>query len=266
MNFDTFKTLIWDYYKSHKRIFPWRQTTEPYHIFISEIMLQQTQVSRILRKYEPFLETFPNFQSLAKSPLSEVLKEWSGIGYNRRALYLKTSAEMVVENHNGILSHDPLQLQKLPGIGYATACAIVTYSFNIPTVFIETNIRRIFIHHFFQDREAIADKDIYPLVEQTVDKQKSREWYWALMDYGTYLAKAIPNLNKKSKHYAVQSKFEGSNRQLRGKILRLLGENKSLFKERLYKLLDNDARCAKIIEALSAEGFIVEKNNIFSIK
>lgn len=266
MNFDTFKTLIWEYYKSHKRIFPWRQTTEPYHIFMSEIMLQQTQVSRILRKYEPFLKTFPSFQSLAHASLGEVLKEWSGIGYNRRVLYLKTSAEMVVENYKGLLPSDPLQLQSLPGVGYATACAIVTYSFNIPTVFIETNIRRTFIHHFFQDREGISDKDIYPLVEQTVDKQNSRKWYWALMDYGTYLAKAIPNPNKKSKHYAVQSKFEGSNRQLRGKILRLLGENKFLSKERLYKLLDNDPRSAKIVKALSAEGFIVEKNNIFSIK
>ncbi len=266
MNFDRFKTLIWDYYKRYKRIFPWRETTKPYHIFISEVMLQQTQVGRILKKYEPFLKTFPSFQSLAQASLRMVLKEWSGIGYNRRALYLKTSAEMVVQDYNGILPSDPLELQKLPGIGSATACAIITYSFNIPTVFIETNIRRVFIHHFFQDREGISDRDIYPLVEQTVDKQNPREWYWALMDYGTHLAETVPNPNKKSKHYSIQSKFEGSNRQLRGKILRLLGENKAISKERLYEILKYDKRITEVLQSLFTEGFLIEKNDTFSIK
>lgn len=261
-----FQHSIWNYYRKNKRELPWRETKNPYKIFISEVMLQQTQVSRIVQKYEPFIRRFGDFSTLAKAPLAEVLSVWKGVGYNRRAIYLKAAAEMIVQKFQGALPRDPKILQTLPGIGPSTASATVVFSFNMPVVFVETNIRRVYIHHFLTDADGVSDREIYPIVELTMDKKNPRDWYWALMDYGTYLAKAIPNPNKKSKHYAVQSKFEGSNRQLRGKILRLLGENKFLSKERLYKLLDNDPRSAKIVKALSAEGFIVEKNNIFSIK
>lgn len=205
---------------------PWREDTSPYSIFISEVMLQQTQVSRVFRKYPEFLESFPSFSSLAEADLTDVLRAWQGMGYNRRGKYLRDGAKIIVEEHGGILPDNPVILDTLPGIGLATAGSISCFAYNKPTVFIETNIRRSVIFHFFKDQEAVHDSDILPIVQkclQKIEKTKSisyREWYWALMDYGTYLATYISNPNRQSRHYAIQSKFEGSDRQVRGRLLR----------------------------------------------
>ncbi len=147
---------------------------------------------------------------------------WQGLGYNRRAKYLQESAKKVVNEFGGTLPQDQKILATFPGIGAATAASICTFAFNAPVAFIETNIRRVFIHHFFNDAESVSDKDILPMVESTLDRENPREWYWALMDYGAHLAKTMPNPNRRSKHYTKQSKFEGSNRQIRGAIVRLL--------------------------------------------
>lgn len=235
MNKEKFQNIIYTYYRAHKRDFPWRQTTDPYAILVSEIMLQQTQTERVVPKYLAFLERFPNFESLAKAPLADVLKLWSGLGYNRRAKYLHETAKILNEKLRAscsdvLIRHyiSPEYLQTLPGIGKYTAGAITVFVRNIPLVFVETNIRRVFIHCFFSDTATVTDKEIIPVIEQTLDSHNPREWYYALMDYGSMLGKNRENPNRKSKHYTKQSKFEGSRRQLRGKLMRVALEKGSL--------------------------------------
>jgi A/G-specific adenine glycosylase len=217
-----FIQLVWDYYYQHKRPMSWRDNTHPYWVVVSEIMLQQTQVARVLEKFPVFIEQFPSFEVLAESSLGEVLQAWQGMGYNRRAKYLWQIAQKVIQEYDGILPDNPSLLVNFPGIGKATASSIVAFAYNKPTIFIETNIRRVYIHHFFSRLENIADNDLLPFIERTVSQDNPREWYYALMDYGTYLKTQIINPNRKSKHYTRQSVFEGSNRQIRSQIIKLL--------------------------------------------
>src|SRR5581483_6695200 len=170
-----------------------------------------------------------------KASLADVLSVWQGLGYNRRAMYLKQTAERITREFLGELPDDPKVLQTFPGFGYATACSTIVFSYNKPLPFIETNIRRVFIHHFFEDKTGIDDKEILPLVEKTLDKTNPRDWYYALMDYGTFLGKNVVNPNRKSKHYVKQSKFEGSLRQVRWRILKVLLKNKTLNQTELEK-------------------------------
>lgn len=267
-SFKIFKETIWEHYHKHKRALPWRNTRDPYHILVSEIMLQQTQVSRVLQKYPLFIAHFPTIRSLAKAPLKTVLIHWQGMGYNRRALHLKQIAETLMKDYNGNVPDDPSILRQLPGIGKATARSIVTFAFNIPTVFIETNIRRVFIHFFFPKDMNISDRQIAPLIEKTLDRNNPREWYFALMDYSTTLAKKIPNPNTKSKHYTKQSKFEGSNRQLRGMIVKELLKNSSLNAKQLIKNLGGhtNTRIEKNLQALVNEGIIKKQNDLYTIE
>jgi A/G-specific adenine glycosylase len=260
-----FQKVIWDYYKKYGRHdLPWRTTKDPYKILVSEYMLQQTQVARVIPKYEAFLKAFPTFQSLAKASVPDVLQLWQGLGYNRRALYLKKTAELVCEKYKGVLPKNPNILVEFPGIGPNTAAAICAYSFNMPVVFIETNIRRIFIHFFFQkSRKKISDADILKLVAETVDEIYPREWYWALMDYGTYLKTQVENPNRKSKHYTKQSKFKGSDREIRGKILRILLKNNSISKKKIVVELEEEkGRVERVLATLIKDSFIKEKKDI----
>ncbi|MEK7079017.1 MAG: A/G-specific adenine glycosylase, partial [Patescibacteria group bacterium] len=133
-----------------RRDFPWRNTTDPYHILVSEVMLQQTQVARVMVKFPIFIDQFSNFKELATASTKDILQVWQGMGYNRRALYLKKIAEIVITQYKGKLPDDPAILDTFPGIGEATAASIVAFAFNKPLVFIETNIRRVFIHLFFE--------------------------------------------------------------------------------------------------------------------
>lgn len=226
MHVDRFVTNVVNYFKAHGRSMPWRTDTKPYRIFVSEIMLQQTQVSRVMKKFPEFLNAFPDFEQLAKSSLLSVLRVWQGMGYNRRGKYLHEAAKIVMNKYGGVLPDNPIILDTLPGIGEATAGSIACFAFNKPTVFIETNIRRVFIYHFFTDQTDVSDKDILPLLQQCLDLVGKMddvsycEWYWALMDYGTYLVANTENPNKRSRHYVAQSKFEGSDRQIRGVLLK----------------------------------------------
>lgn len=265
MNDDLFIKTVWDYYNKNKRKMPWRDDTSPYSIFISEVMLQQTQVARVLVKYPLFISVFPNFKSLSHADTSLLLSTWQGMGYNRRALYLKSAAQTIMEKYKGILPEDPLLLDELPGIGYATACSIAAFAYNKPVSFIETNIRRVYIHHYFSDKENITDSDVLSHVERTVQKNNAREWYWALMDYGAYLATQVDNPNKKSRYYKKQTKFEGSIREVRGGVIKLLLK-KPLTKKELENVYKDDERLFTAIEQLEKEGFIVMKGKKYSIK
>jgi A/G-specific adenine glycosylase len=228
-------------------------------------MLQQTQTHRVEPKYLNFIKKFPTFRTLAKASTPEVLSAWQGLGYNRRALYLKKIAETVTRDYRGKLPSNPAYLGTLPGIGPNTAGSISAFAFNQPIVFIETNIRRVFIHFFFADKEGIHDRDIIPLVEETLDQKNSREWYFALMDYGVMLAKNIPNPNRRSRHYAVQSKFSGSDRQARGLILKILLAGPAGLAE-FKKQSGRDAlTLQKILAGLTKEGFIVKRGSAWRL-
>ena len=183
--------MILAHYRAHgRRDLPWRKTKDPYRILVSEFMLQQTQVARVAEKYEPFIERFPDFASLARAPLGDVIRAWSGLGYNRRALHLRETARIVVSRFDGRLPRGFDDLRALPGIGAATAAEIMNFAFNEPRAFIETNVRAVYIHHFFPGRKKVADAEILPLVERTLDAKNPRRWFYALMDYGVMLKKS----------------------------------------------------------------------------
>jgi A/G-specific adenine glycosylase len=292
---DRFIKTIWKYYRTNRRDFPWRNTQDPYRIIVSEIMLQQTQALRVVDKYLEFIKAFPNFEALHTADLHEVLKKWQGLGYNRRAIALKKIAEEMVRNYREKATGKdaekgrgrlrvPLTLEELdalPGIGKATAASISAFAFNIAHPFIETNIRRVFIHFFFQeDIVKISDDQILLLVEATLDRKNPREWYFALMDYGAMLKKTLVNPNRRSKHYVRQSTFIGSNREVRGAILRLVTEFHSKSglepvsnlkrarntpvriseKELIGQLPFDKNKITANIESLSVEGFFVRKD------
>lgn len=261
-----FQEIIIDFYRKNKRKLVWREKVTPYNVFISEIMLQQTQVARVEKKFPEFIKKFPDFKSLANTSIRNILAVWQGMGYNRRALYLKQAAEIITTKYRGKVPKNMELLNKLPGIGNATANSIVVFTYNIPLIFIETNIRRVFIHFFFSDKENIDDKDIMPLVERTLDRKNPREWYFALMDYGSYLPKITKNPNTKSKHYSKQSSFKGSNREIRGAIVKSILK-KPLTADMLVKLTDFEKeRLQSNLLKLKDEGLIMEKKGKYFIQ
>jgi A/G-specific adenine glycosylase len=263
-----FQEAVWAYYAQNKRgDLPWRLpgpdgSFDGYKILVSEIMLQQTQVPRVLPKFLDFTQKFPSFAALAAAPLGDVLTAWSGLGYNRRAKFLWQSAQVVANRHGGVLPKTREELVRLPGIGPNTAGALLAYAYNQPVVFIETNVRTVFIHHFFADKQGIDDRDILDLVAASLP-DNAREWYWALMDYGTYLKRTVGNLNKSSKHYTVQSKFAGSKRQLRGKVLRLLAAGGQTQAALLAAL--GDERAQAVLDGLVAEGMVERRNTGYKL-
>jgi A/G-specific adenine glycosylase len=229
-------------------------------------MLQQTQVERILAKYEQFIKLFPDFHSLASSPLRKVFTVWKGLGYNRRAIALKRIAQKVVEEFDGRLPSDPEVLKTFPGIGKATAGAISAFAYHQPVIFIETNIRRVFIHNFFSHRTNVKDTEILPLIEKTLDTSHPRKWYYALMDYGVMLKKEHENPNRRSAHYQRQTPFEGSNRQVRGMILKLLTRERKLSKHMISRTIGKQLQEVEpILNQLKREGFLKEQRKKLSI-
>lgn len=269
MQSDNFQQIVRDFYRKQGRHeLLWRQAEregsfDPYKILVSEIMLQQTQVGRVMPKYREFLTEFPDLKRLAAAPFGEVLAAWNGLGYNRRAKFLWQAAQVIVRDFGGKFPREVIELQKLPGVGANTAGAVAAYAFNQPVAFVETNIRTVFIHHFFRDEQDIPDKLILDLVEQTLDRDQPRIWFWSLMDYGSYLKQTIGNLNRASKGYAKQSKFEGSKRQLRGQIIRSLLE-RPLDKGELNARI-TDERLASVLEDLVRENLLAEADGVYAL-
>jgi A/G-specific adenine glycosylase len=257
----SFQDTIWKFYKENgRKHLPWRKTKDPYKILVSEIMLQQTQADRVIPKYISFLKRFPTVKSLAKSKNKDLLQEWQGLGYNRRALNLKRTAEII---HATTFPKTYEELLKLPGVGPATAGDIVAFAYNKPAVVIETNIRTVFIYHFFPTQDKVSDKELFLLVKETVDSKNPREWYYALMDYGAYLKKTFGNNIQKSVHYKKQSSFKGSNRELRSHILKLVLEKPRTQKEIEKLVTSSNETIVKNLNALEKEGLIKNKNKKF---
>ncbi|MFW6138333.1 MAG: A/G-specific adenine glycosylase [Spirochaetota bacterium] len=254
---EKFKNTVYDYYTRNGRTLPWRCTKDPYKILVSEVMLQQTQVQRVMEKYSAFIERFPTVQRLAQAPLRDVMQSWQGLGYNRRALALWKLAALVVERYKGRLPDEHAELTSLPGIGNATAGAICVFAFNKPVVFVETNIRSVFLHHFFAQERVVSDNMIIPLVRDTLDHHHPRKWYTALMDYGTHLKKQFGNPNQRSTSYHRQSAFHGSDREARGMVLKIVLETQGCSEQVLVNKTDlPSARLRPIINTLLQEGLI----------
>lgn len=253
----SFQRFLMRFYASCGRDLPWRKTTDPYPILVSEFMLQQTRVERVLSKYPEFLGRFPDIGALARAPRHEVLLAWQGLGYNRRALALHEMARRIGNEYQGSIPLDRTLLDTFPGIGSATAGAIVVFSTNRPEIFIETNIRRVYIHLFFPDAPEVHDREIVPILGKTLMKKRPREFYYALMDYGSILKRGTGNPNARSSSYSRQSSFEGSDRQLRGIILRHLLSRGGAREEELRGLVPVEhGRLERILRGLESDGFI----------
>lgn len=253
-----FRKMIWDFYAVNRRDFQWRYVEDPYWVLVSEIMLQQTQTFRVEPKFKEFMSKFPSVDALASACWPDVLLAWQGLGYNSRAKRLQQTAQIIVANFGGCVPADSELLIAMPGIGPYTAASVCAFAFNKPTIFVETNIRAVFIYHFFQGKEKVSDAEILPLVSQMLDVTDPRSWYYALMDYGVYIKKQAGNPTRASTSYARQSKFEGSDRQIRSMILRALLVTRSVGFDELVLSIDREPeRVARIIEHLCEEKLLV---------
>lgn len=261
MDTDEFKRLLGQRGEELYRDMPWRRDMRPYYVLVSELMLQQTQVDRVIPKFEAFVATFPDEKALAQANLAEVLKLWQGLGYNRRAKFLHEAAKKIV--HDGAFPGDQVGLIQLPGVGRNTAGAILAYAHNMPSLFIETNVRAVYIHHFFDDRDLVDDSAILRLVEKTIDREHPREFYWALMDYGSWLKKqgVLPS---RSRHYKKQPPLKGSVREVRGKIVAALAANE-MTELSLRRHINADERFVNAIEGLRKDGLVRETGGILHL-
>lgn len=262
-----FVQTVWDFYKTNGRHqLPWRQTKDPYRILVSEVMLQQTQVDRVIPKYKEFLKAFPTMSALAKASLGAVLGHWQGLGYNRRAKMLHECAKAAVRDYGGKLPQDEAKLRALPGIGQYTARAVLAFAFGVAEPLIETNVRTVYIHHFFADETDVTDAMLLPYIERSLPLDNSRAWYYALMDYGSHLKRTVGNNITKSKHYTKQSTFKGSDRQIRGAIIRELTTLHTLsYKKLLVAVPFDELRVAAQLERLIEEGMVAKVKLSYSL-
>jgi len=260
-----FQEIVWDKSRQLFRGMPWRSDTRPYYVMVSEIMLQQTQVDRVIPKFEAFIGRFPSVEILSQATLADVLQMWSGLGYNRRAKFLHQAAIKIMTEYNGVFPETYKELITLPGVGVNTAGALLAYSFNKPAVFIETNIRTVYFYHFFPNQDTVNDRELKALVEATVDTEHPREWYWAIMDYGSNLKKQGIGQNSKSSHYAKQSPLKGSVREVRGAILKALIIQDSTEQE-LRQQLAADERFTPALVSLEKDGLVTITQGAISLK
>lgn len=201
---------------------PWRNTCDAYKVLVSEVMLQQTQVKRVLSFWPRFMESFPTLETLADAPTSEVLSAWQGLGYNRRALALKRTAEECVAAGLDDLPDTYEGLLALPGIGPATAAGVQAFARNRWGVYLETNVRTVFLHLLFPGEAQVSDKRLEPLVAMTCPEDDARAWYYALLDFGAHLKRQVANPSRRSASYTRQSAFSGSRRQKRAELVRIV--------------------------------------------
>ncbi|MDR3686705.1 MAG: adenine glycosylase [Coriobacteriia bacterium] len=264
------------------RDFPWRRTTDPYEVLVSEVMLQQTQVSRVEKRFEEWLAEFPTIDALAQAPLEPVLRAWQGLGYNRRAVALKRAAEQTAERFGGTLPADDAELRSLPGIGPATAAGVLAFAYDKPARYLETNVRAVFLHELFGDRDGVSDREIEPLVSAAVEEAGRqgvgpRAWYYALLDYGAHLKRSLPNPSRRSAHHTRQSRFEGSRRQKRAWLLRAVMEESGLSAEEYGRDLGRAERDAgrdapdvgdvsAILDDLVADGFLAREGDRWFVR
>lgn len=274
---EAFMSRAWEEGGSAYRDLPWRNISDPYAVLVSEVMLQQTQVSRVEGYWKRFLDAFPDAHALANAPTPQVLALWQGLGYNRRALALKRAAEQVVQDRDGIFPDAFNELTALPGIGPATAAGVMAFAYQKPAVYVETNVRAVFIHELFADADRVPDADLLPFVADTAVTADPRSWYYALLDYGAAIKKSGTNPTRASTSYTRQSTFAGSRRQKRAKLVRIAlaspaGITRAEAKQRLDEAECADGReavddelFASLITDLMREGFLTEAGSVITV-
>lgn len=251
-----FHALIFTWWDSNRRDLPWRKTHDPYKILVSEIMLQQTQVARVILKYQEFISTYPHVLSLSQAPVSDIIRLWKGLGYNRRALYLKKTADIVSNLYGGVFPKDEQLLTKLPGLGRYTARAILVFAYKQQVGMVDTNIRQIITHFFFKDASQ-KEKVIQEFADALVPKGKSWQWHQALMDYG---ALELPKIRRPKVQKKKTISFRDSNRFYRGRIIDALRDHEwdagELVKHISYRYGKSDTMVENIVESLVKDGLI----------
>jgi A/G-specific adenine glycosylase len=261
-----FRTLVLTHYEKSGRVFPWRGA-EPWGVMVSEFMLQQTQTMRVIPYYGRWMKRWPNPKALAEASMEEALREWSGLGYNRRCKFLKNSAALIASEMGGMVPDTPALLLPLPGVGPYIAGAVSCFAYNYPAVFIETNIRSAVIHFFFPDRRDVRDDEITPILEAALLRENPRLWYYALMDYGAALKKLVPNPGRRSAAYVRQSPFAGSFREARGKVLRTLVSAGPLYAEKIGAASGlDDGELYRVLDVLEKESMVAEEGGKYRIK
>jgi A/G-specific adenine glycosylase len=275
-NIKAFQDKILTWYGAHQRDLPWRKSRDPYRILVSEIMLQQTQVNRVIPKYEAWLEAFPTVHELANAPVSEVLKNWSGLGYNRRALNLKKTAQVIVEKYGGTFPSDEKELLALPGIGQYTARAVMCFAFNLHVSVVDINVKKVILTQLLKEpgtlsladtseMKKVNDKEIAAIADSLVPQGRAYDWNQALMDYSSLV------LKKEKIDIPKQSKFKGSRRYYRGQIIKKLLDKKEIFLHELGPLIkadytDNDFNWLKeLTEEMHKEGFVTIQKNVLKL-
>lgn len=261
MEIGEFQRLLRQQGEELYRDMPWRQDTRPYYVLVSELMLQQTQVDRVVPKFEAFMKRFPHEEELATASLADVLTYWQGLGYNRRARFLHEAAKKIVDS--AMFPESEEDLVELPGVGKNTAGAICAYAFNKPSVFIETNVRAVYIHHFFADTDSVHDRQIVPLIEQTIDTDNPRHFYWALMDYGNWLKRQGIKPSR-SHHYKKQAPLKGSVREVRGAIIKALTTT-DYSRESLYEAVGGDNRFEPAVSGLLRDRLIAYDGSLYHL-
>lgn len=253
------------------RAFAWREIDDPYAVLLSEIMLQQTQTARVERYFEDWMQRFPSIDALSAASTTDILSAWQGLGYNRRGLMLKKLADEVAETRAGALPETYEEMLKLPGVGPATAAGVMAFAHNMPSAYLETNVRTVVLHELMPEHDEVSDKIVTEIVKRAsvcagelgID---ARAWNYALLDYGVWLKKNYPNPSRRSKHHTKQSKFEGSHRQKRAALLREIlsqpGMNVSELEARLPWSLDE---FEEALNDLLKEGFVEENDERFSV-
>ncbi|MEX0691740.1 MAG: A/G-specific adenine glycosylase [Gemmatimonadales bacterium] len=193
-NANRFKLRLLAWYRTQARDLPWRRTRDPYRIVVSEFMLQQTQVSRVLDFYPRFLSRFPTIEALARARPKAVREAWDGLGYYRRAENLQRLARTVVNDHAGIVPDDPETLETLPGVGRYTAGAVASFAYERPAPAVDTNVARVLARVFRvrQPKGAQRDRRLWTLAEQLVPQRGKAAWDFnqALMDLGSTICVA----------------------------------------------------------------------------
>lgn len=262
----SFQKKVWRFYTAHGRHdLLWRPPQlkvkngkmDMYAIMVSEIMLQQTQVSRVLPKFKSWMKQFPSITVLAEASRKDVLTLWQGLGYTRRAKFLHEAAQKIAKDSPPKTVEE---LEDLPGIGHYTARAIATFAWNESHAFVETNIRTVYIDHFFKNKESVVDGDILSLTGQTLNKSKPREWMYALMDYGSYLKSRGKAHNARAKSFTRQSKFKGSVREVRGSIMKFFTEKETLTPkdQKVFEKKFDSNRLTQALAGLVKDGLLRE--------
>jgi A/G-specific adenine glycosylase len=256
-----FQQKILDWYAENQRDLPWRKTRDPYHILVSEVMLQQTQVSRVIPKYNAWFEKFSTVKDLAEASVSDVLLMWSGLGYNRRALHLKKTAEILVKEYDCLFPQDEKILKKFPGIGDYTARALLCFAFDRQVAVVDTNVRKVILTEFLKLYHSetvclMTNNEIQIIANQLLPEGKASIWNQALMDYSSAV------LREQKIPIPKQSKFLGSHRYYRGQVLKILLQKKNVLIEDLGFLIKKDYTHADcewldgLVLELQKEGFV----------